>query len=206
MLWSFRSRWQTVGAALAAFTLLCTSVAAQAAAEVTVKTVKRDGAVNVEAHATLQVPLELIWQTLTDYDHLAEFIPGINRSHLLGYRGNAAIVEQTGEAGILFFKFPIEVVVESQELAPYVIEVRVLKGNLKRLDGRYHIEVGARPQDGITLRWHGVIEPEMPLPPLIGEMVLRANVTDQFRGMVREIERRHANSAVPEVEVKAAVR
>jgi len=206
MLWSIRSAWQAVGAALAVFTLLCASVAAQAAAEVTVKTGKRDGAVNVEAHATLQVPLKLIWQTLTDYDHLAEFIPGINRSHLLEYRGTAAIVEQTGEAGILFFKSPIEVVVESLELVPYVIEVRVLKGNLKRLDGRYHIEVGARPQDGITLRWHGVIEPEMPLPPLIGEMVLRANVTDQFRGMVREIERRHANSAAPEVEVKAAVR
>ena len=143
MLWSIRSGWQTVGAALAVFTLLCASVAAQAAGEVTVKTGKRDGAVNVEAHATLQVPLKLIWQTLTDYDHLAEFIPGINRSHLLEYRGTAAIVEQTGEAGILFFKFPIEVVVESLELAPYVIEVRVLKGNLKQLDGRYHIETAA---------------------------------------------------------------
>jgi len=206
MLRSIRSGWQTAGAALAVFALLCASVAAQAAAEVSVKTVKRGGAVEVEARATLQVPLELIWQTLTDYDHLSEFIPGISRSRLLEYRGTAAIVEQTGEAGILFFKFPIEVVVESLELAPYVIEVRVLKGNLKQLDGRYHIEMGARPQDGITLRWRGVIEPEMPLPPLIGEMVLRANVTDQFRGMVREIERRHANSAAPEVEVKAAVR
>jgi ribosome-associated toxin RatA of RatAB toxin-antitoxin module len=206
MLRSIRSGWQTFGAALAVFAWLCASVSAQAAAEVSVKTVKRDGAVNVEAHATLQVPLELIWQTLTDYDHLAEFIPGISRSRLLEYRGTAAIVEQTGEAGILFFKFPIEVVVESLELAPYVIEVRVLKGNLKQLDGRYHIEMGARPQDGITLRWRGVIEPEMPLPPLIGEMVLRANVTDQFRGMVREIERRHANSTAPEVEVKAAAR
>jgi hypothetical protein len=43
-----------------------------------------------------------------------------------------------------------------------------------------------------VLTWSGLIEPERPLPPLIGELVMRANVTDQFRGMVEEIERRQA--------------
>jgi ribosome-associated toxin RatA of RatAB toxin-antitoxin module len=202
---SIRRGWWFAGAALAVSALLWASIAAQAA-EVTVKTVKRGGAVEVEARATLQAPLELVWQTLTDYDHLSDFIPGITRSHLLEYRGTAAIVEQSGEAGILFFKFPIEVLVESLELAPYVIEVRVLKGNLKQLDGRYQIELGARPQDGITLHWRGVIEPEMSLPPVVGEMVLRANVRDQFRGMVREIERRHAKGATPAAEFRAVLR
>jgi ribosome-associated toxin RatA of RatAB toxin-antitoxin module len=194
-------------AALAGIALLCAGIAtAQAAAEVSVKTHKRGDAVEVDARATLHAPLELIWQTLTDYDHFAEFIPGINHSRLLEYRGTAAIVEQTGEAGILFFKFPIDVVVESLELAPYTIEVRVLKGNLKQLDGRYQIELGARPEDGIALSWSGVIEPATRLPPLIGEMVLRANVADQFRGMVREIERRHADSGTAGIDRKSAVR
>lgn len=183
--------WQRAGAITAVMVLLACAGVAQAA-EVSVKTSKRGGVVVVDAQATLHAPLELIWQTLTDYDHLPEFIPGISSSHLLEYRGTAAIVEQTGEAGFLFFKFPIDVVVESLELAPYVIEVRILKGNLKQLSGRYLIEMGARPQDGAKLSWIGTIEPEVPLPPLIGEMVLRANVSDQFRGMVREIERRQA--------------
>jgi hypothetical protein len=30
------------------------------------------------------------------------------------------------------------------------------------------------------------------LPPLIGELLVRANIEDQFLGMVREIERRAA--------------
>jgi ribosome-associated toxin RatA of RatAB toxin-antitoxin module len=146
----------------------------------------------VDAHATLAVPLQTIWQTLTDYNRLPEFIPGISRSRLIEYRGTAAIVEQYGEAGFLFFKVPVDVVVESLEIAPHVIAVRVLKGNLRKLDGRYEIEEGASPADPIILSWRGVIEPETTLPPLVGEMILRSNVTAQFRGMVREIERRHA--------------
>lgn len=169
-----------------------------AASDFSVKTDKRGNEVHVDARAVLNVPLALVWQTLTDYDHLADFIPGIARSRLIEYRGTAAIVEQYGEAGFLFFKVPIDVVVESLELAPNVIEVRVIKGNLKKLDGRYEIEEGSTPSDPVVLRWRGTIEPETKLPPLVGEMILRANVSDQFRGMVREIERRHGQAGATE--------
>ena len=40
------------------------------------------------------------------------------------------------------------------------------------------------------LHWTGVIEPESSLPAFIGVPLLRRNVSEQFRGMVREIERR----------------
>lgn len=166
--------------------------AAQAAKDVSITTTKRGSAVEVDARATLHVPLALIWETLTDYNHLAEFILGISRSRLREYRGTAAIVEQAGEARFLFFRIPINVVVESREFAPDAIEVRVLQGNLKQLHGRYQVETGAVPGGALTLHWFGVIEPEMPLLPVVGEMALRANVSDQFLGMVDEIERRHA--------------
>ena len=166
--------------------------AGHAASDFSVKTEKRGEEVHVEARATLAVPLAVIWQTLTDYNRLSEFISGISKSRLIEYRGNAAIVEQFGEAGFLFFKVPIDVTVESLELPPHLLQVRVLKGNLKKLDGRYEIEEGAAPDAPIVLRWLGVIEPEEPLPPLFGELILRKNVTRQFRDMVDEIERRGA--------------
>ncbi len=168
-----------------------------AAGDLSVKTEKRGDEVHVQARATLAVPLAVIWQTLTDYNRLSEFISGISRSRLIEYRGNAAIVEQFGEAGFLFFKMPIDVTVESLELPPHVIEVRLLKGNLKKLEGRYEIEEGATPADPIILSWRGTIEPEKPLPPLVGELILRNNVTRQFRDMVNEIERRCRQGSVP---------
>ena len=165
--------------------------AAAAADDLTVDAFRRGAAVEVIARATLHAPQELVWRTLTDYDQLASFIPGMLKSRVIERRGPAAIVEQFGEVRFLFFRFPIEVTLSSVELPPDVIEVRVLKGNLRRLEGGYRIERGAAP-DSLVLHWRGLIQPDAPLPPLLEEVIMRANIEDQFAGMVREIERRQA--------------
>lgn len=164
--------------------------AAHAASDVSIRAERRESAVLVVARATLEAPQELVWRTLTDYDHLAQFIPGIATSRLLEYRGAAAIVEQHGKAELLFLSFPIDVTVASVEHPPRSIEVHVLKGNLRRLDGGYRIE--PLPSGALVLHWSGLIEPDAPLPPVLGELVLRRQVERQFTGMVREIERRES--------------
>ena len=163
--------------------------AVRAADDISVEARRRDDALEVICSATLDAPLDLIWGTLTDYDRFAEFIPGMRRSRLLEWRGGVAVVEQSGEAGFLFLTFPIEVTLASTARPPYALEVRMLKGNLKRLEGAYRIE----PQAGgrIVLTWNGIVEAQS-MPPLLGELVMRSNIEDQFRGMVREIERRDA--------------
>ena len=163
---------------------------AGAADDLSVEAARRGDAVEVRARATLDAPYEVVWGTLTDYNRLAEFIPGMLRSRVIEQRGDAAVVEQVGEARFLFFSFPIEVTVVSTSRPPNAIDIRVLKGNLKRLDGGYRVE----PAQGgrILLRWNGLIEPDTVMPPLLGEAVMRSNIEDQFTGMVREIERREA--------------
>ena len=172
---------------------------ARAADEVSVEATRRDDALEVACRALLDAPQDVIWQTLTDYGRLAEFIPGIRRSRLIERRGAVAVVEQTGDAGFLFFRFPIEVTIASTERPPHALEARMLKGNLKRLEGAYRIE----PQAGgrILLTWNGIVE-ALSIPPLLGELVMRANIENQFRGMVQEIERRDALRRVREGEKK----
>jgi ribosome-associated toxin RatA of RatAB toxin-antitoxin module len=162
------------------------------AEQVSVEASRQGTAVAIKARATIKAPYALIWQTLTDYDHLSEFIPGMVKSHVIERRGSAAIVEETGEAGFLFFTYPIEVVVESLEEPPAFIGIRVLKGNLKQLDGGYRIEKTSYKDDEFVLRWSGIIEPSISLPLFITVPLMRANISDQFRGMVKEIERREA--------------
>lgn len=162
---------------------------ARAAEDVSVEAIRRDDALEVVCRATLDAPLGVVWATLTDYDRLAEFIPGMLSSRVVERRGAVALVEQSGEARFLFFVHPIEVTLVSTERLPYALEVRMLKGNLKRLDGAYRIE--PQPDGRIVLTWTGVVE-ALSMPPLLGELVMRANIADQFRGMVREIERRAA--------------
>jgi|SRR6185436_15479177 len=147
-----------------------------------------NGAVRVEAQALLRATLPVVWQTLTDYEHLNSFIPGMATSKLIERRGVAAIVEQTGEARFLFFSYPLDVTVSSEEYPPYSIRIHVLKGNLKRLDGGY--EIIPLPDGQIDLHWRGIIEPDIFLPALFTKPLLRSVVEAQFRGMVAEIRRR----------------
>jgi hypothetical protein len=88
----------------------------------------------------------------------------------------------------LFFSYPIRVTVASTERPYQSIDVRLLQGNLRRLDGRYRIE--ARPDGSAEVTWRGLIEPDTPIPAFIQAAVLRRSISDQFAGMVKEIERR----------------
>jgi len=173
--------------------------AARAAGEVEVESTRRGEALEVACRALVDAPLDLVWQTLTEYGRLTEFIPGMRSSRVLERRGPAVTVEQSGEAGFLFLSFPIDVTLLSTERPPYDLEVHMLKGNLRRLDGAYRIE--PRAGGRILLRWNGVVE-ALSMPPLLGEIVMRANIEAQFRGMVREIERRagarHEPARVPQ--------
>jgi ribosome-associated toxin RatA of RatAB toxin-antitoxin module len=172
--------------------LVTSAGVAEGAEQMSVEATHEGESVQVVARATITASYALIWQTLTDYDHLSEFIPGMEKSHVIGRRDGVATVEQTGKAQVLFFHYPIEVTVESIEEPPFRIGIRVVKGNLKRLDGGYRIEKVADKENMFVLHWSGFIEPSIPLPHFIVAPLLRANISDQFYGMVKEIERREA--------------
>lgn len=170
---------------------LC-SVAAHAADDLTVEAERKGAYVEVRARATIVAPLALIWATLTDYERLPEFIPGLRKSRVVSRNGPVAIVEQSGEARFLIFSFPIDVTLEAVEKPPSSLRVRALSGTLRYLDGGYRVE----PDSGGSrhvLHWVGMLSPDISLPPLFGEVVMRMSIEDQFTGMVREIERREAS-------------
>jgi ribosome-associated toxin RatA of RatAB toxin-antitoxin module len=172
--------------------LSCVAVFANAADAVQVQARRQGDAVQVQAQATVKAPHALIWKTLTDYDHMAEFVPGIRSSRVLERHGATTTVEQVGSAHLWFFSFTIDVVVETTEQPPHLIGIRVLKGNLKQLNGGYRLEKIDGSEDEFLLRWEGVIEPDIAVPQVIAVPLLRASLAEQFAGMVKEIERREA--------------
>lgn len=166
-------------------------VTVHAAEDLSVEATRTGEYVEVRARATVEAPFSVIWGTLTDYERLPEFIPGLRKSRILSRRGGRTIVEQTGAARFLFFSFPIDVKLEALENPPYSLRVRAISGTLRYLDGGYQLE-GDPAGTKFILRWMGTIAPDVSLPPLFGEVVMRMSIEDQFSGMVREIERREA--------------
>ncbi len=114
---------------LPAIAILCFAGAAAAAEEVSVEASRLDGAVQARAHALVAAT----WDTLTDYEPLPAFIPGMKSSRVVARNGHAATVEQVGETSFPFFSFPIEVTVLSKARPPEAIDVRALKSNFRRL-------------------------------------------------------------------------
>jgi carbon monoxide dehydrogenase subunit G len=176
------------------FQFLANAVSANASVEI--ETHRNGDLVHVRAHANIDAPKDIVWATLTDYERLPQFVPGLLTSKVLARNGNVTTVHQTGEARFLIFTMPIDVTVDSIDSAP-VLEVKRVGGTLKHLQGRYEMVTYRNPEadvsdtsTGIRLSWIGSIEPASSLPPLIGEPLMRRTIRAQFAAMVKEIERR----------------
>ena len=162
-----------------------------AAEDLLVEVERRGDGVEVRARAVVSSPVALIWQVLTDYERLPRFIPGIAKSAVRERQGNRVLLEQSGEARLLLFSFPIEVTLEVIERPAQWISSRAVSGNVRRMIGRYELNADAgRP--GVLLRYYGLIEPDFDLPQFIAAAALRIMAEEQFVAMVAEIERRAA--------------
>jgi hypothetical protein len=99
---------------------------------------------------------------------------------------NVAIVDQKGEAGFFFFRYPVEVQLEVTETPFERVTSRALSGNFKEMVGVYELV-----PEGESLRflYTGRLVPSFRLPPLIGVAAVRSAVEKQFSALVREIHR-----------------
>jgi ribosome-associated toxin RatA of RatAB toxin-antitoxin module len=150
----------------------------------------RDGEfVTVAATADMQVDPRVAWDVLSDYDHLADFIPDMKSSRVVSRSGNSVRVEQKGEFGFLFYQQPVDVTLEVLEIPRSRITARSVDGNVRELETRYELENLAQ---GVRLNYHGRFIPEFSVPPLIGMPFVRRVVDRRFRAMVTEIVRRDA--------------
>ena len=168
--------------------LVCVTGFAGAApgAEVAVHVTRNGDSFSVEASAEFEGTVTRTWQVLTDYGRLAQFVPDLQVSRVLSRQGNRAVVEQKGEARVLFFSYPIDVRLAITEHPNERIVSRAVAGNFREMRGAYSLEAG---QGRIVLRYTGHLVPDFFVPPFIGTLALRHNVETTFRALVNEIVR-----------------
>lgn len=171
--------------------MIAAACAAHGQAEFSVEARRNGDAVEVQAQALLDASVALVWEVISDYERLPQFVPGIKRSVVVARSGNRLTLEQSGEARFAFLAFPIEVRLDVVEWPLEWIVSRAVSGNVKRMSGRY--EIHPEPAGGgVRLRYYGVIEPAFELPPILGIVALRWSIEQQFEAMVHEILRRVA--------------
>lgn len=151
--------------------------------------------IHVTASAEIEADPRTVWNVITDYDHLAEFIPYVRSSRVVLRDGDRVVVEQSGEFTFLFFRQRVQTKLNVVESPPQRVTARAIggSGNLREMEGSYSIETLAAGT--VRLSYSGRLVPDFAVPPLIGRMVVRNVFANQFNAMVGEILRRDAEKA-----------
>ena len=141
--------------------------------------------VDVQMHAP--VPPALAFAVLTDFEHMAQFIPDLHSSQVQERQGTVLVVAQQGTARWGPVSMAFDAVRELRLNPPIEIRSRLLRGSMKRLDSLMQLEEVA---GGTLLRYHAEGEPGQWFPPVVGPALVRQETADQFNAMLREMQRR----------------
>ena len=166
-----RAPWRRLPGALL-LALLLAALPAAWAQRVDVDSNGQGEAITIQASADVQADPRTVWDVITDYDHLARFIPFMRSSRVVQRDADRLIVEQAGELGIVFFKQSVEVRLAVVETAPKRVVARAIGGNIKEMEGLYTVE--QLPSGYTRLSYSGRVLPDFAVPPVIGRIALRS--------------------------------
>jgi hypothetical protein len=165
-----------------------------------------------EAVFDLAADAQTVWDTITDYDTLPRFMPGIRRCRVLERQVMAdgdeqLVVEQLGEFRFMLFAQAITLRLNITHKPLRVAEAKAVHfdpGLFKRraielFEGRYELTPMLMPGKvpRTQVRYTSQIGLWMPPPPAIGSVAIRQNLSAQLDAVAKEVVRRSGPVASP---------
>lgn len=153
----------------------------------------RDGTAFFDVHAAgiARATPQQAWQVLTDYEQLDTFVPDLVSSKVIARGRNEATIEQQSRTGFLFMSLTVRMVVRIAERPQYALDVERVSGDMRHYAAHWTLEpVVLDGGAGTQILFHGELEPDFPLPPLLGDAIVQVNVKRMVEAVIAEIERR----------------
>jgi ribosome-associated toxin RatA of RatAB toxin-antitoxin module len=94
----------------------------------------------ISARIQIPHPVEKVWQVLTDYDRLADFIPSLAKSQKIEHPQGGIRLEQVGTQSWLKFKFCAKVVLDMVEQFPHQLDFQMVEGDFKKFFGSWILQ------------------------------------------------------------------
>lgn len=177
-------RWLVLGLLIA---WSWTVSAAKTPVEVTVKRLGVNR-VKVEGHVVVAQPVDRVWQVLTDYDHLAQFIPGLVESRTLAV-GPPRLLRQRGSTRWWVFGRTMEVTFQVTEHPQQTITFTAVEGDFFEHQGTWRLEPHG---DQVRIAYEAVVRPKFFLPPFLGASLLRRHLTESLQAIVERVDATNA--------------
>jgi ribosome-associated toxin RatA of RatAB toxin-antitoxin module len=122
-----------------------------------------------------------VWQVLTDYDNLANFIPNLAHSQRLSHPEGGIRLEQIGSQCFLNIKFCARVVVDLVETFPRELCFSMVEGDFRQFEGKWTLEpLGNTPNDLVRLGYELVIRPPRAMPVGLIERHIRHDLSQNL--------------------------
>jgi len=179
-----------------AFLLALFAATAVSAADedIAVEAVKDGRRIHVRVDAPVKAPRDVVWAVITDYDHMASFLPNVKESVVRTRLGNRLHVFQKGEAsrGLLTIRFEN---LREVDLEPQTeVRSRIISGDTMPAEFKTRIE----ERDGVLHIVHtGSYTPDMWVPPGIGPSLIESETRRQYADIRNEILRRAGRTDKP---------
>jgi len=148
----------------------------------------RDGAYFGHLHLRVAVPPALAIEVLTDFDHMAEFVPNLISSRILLRQGNVYRIAQQGRAIFGPFSFAFQSERRVELMADGRLLAQAISGSTKSM--RSELRLQAIPA-GTRLDYQIEMVPDRWLPTSLGVNFMQHELAEQFSALMREMERRN---------------
>ncbi len=147
--------------------------------------------------AKIQIPysVESVWQVLTDYESLADFIPNLTQSRRLEHPSGGIRLEQVGTQRLLRFNFSARVILDLEERFPHEIKFNMVKGDLKAFSGSWRLET--EHTDGTDLCYSVHVWPKLTTPVAMIERCICSDLRLNLLAVRQRVEQLHKPSTHP---------
>jgi len=152
---------------------------------------RKDGAtITVEVDCPVNAPRAVVWDVLTDYDHMAKFISNLEVSAVRMRMGDRLQVHQKGKASRGPLTFPFESVREIEFVPQTEIRSRMVSGDTMPASFTTRIETAGNQ---LHIVHTGTYTPSIWVPPVVGPALIEMETRRQYGEIRDEIVRRAAH-------------
>ncbi|WP_020656412.1 SRPBCC family protein [Massilia niastensis] len=147
-----------------------------------------DRVYQITSSGTVTATPAVVWRILTDYNHLADFLPNLISARVVSRHGDRVIVEQLGAARFLFFSQTIHLVVQVDERPPDRIDISLIDGDMKVYRASWALSPGAGAT-GTRVVYNATIVPKFDVPGIVGTDVVRKDVARMMAAVLLRLDR-----------------
>ncbi len=141
----------------------------------------------VDVSFTVPAPARLVWEVLTDFDHMSTFIANLQSSKVIDKTVNVFRVAQKGIAKYGPISFPFESVREIHLFSFNKIQTHMISGNIHKLEGVTQLTTEG---DLTRVIYHADTIPGVWIPPGVGKLFIEHETREQFQESRDEVMRR----------------